>query len=340
MSFDAPPDWTRITTIDAHTAGEPLRVITGGLPEIPGDTILARRRWAQENLEPLRRALMLEPRGHADMYGCIPMPPTEPDGDVGVLFLHNEGYSTMCGHGIIGLVKVGVEAGLFEVDPADPVVRIDTPAGRITATAHLDGDRVNHVSFENVPSFLSHRDLVVEVPELGEVRCDVAYGGAFYAYVEASAVDLELVPSAFARIVTLGRQIKHAVQDAIDLVHPEGEEDLNFLYGTIFVGPAEGAAHSRNVCVFAEGEVDRSPTGTGVSGRAAVHHARGELSVGETITIESLLGTTFDVEIARTCEVGDLGAVIPRVTGSAHVTGRHEFLIDPADPLKEGLFLR
>jgi len=340
VSFDPPSDWTRITTIDAHTAGEPLRVVTGGLPEIPGETILARRRWAQENLEPLRKALMLEPRGHADMYGCIPMPPSTPDGDVGVLFMHNEGYSTMCGHGIIGLVKVGVEAGLFEVDQGDPLVRIDTPAGRITATAHLDGDRVSHVSFENVPSFLLHRDLVVEVPGLGEVSCDIGYGGAFYAYVEASAVGLELAPRSFSRIVTLGRQIKRAVGDAADLVHPDGDEDLNFLYGTIFVGPAVGAAHSRNVCVFAEGEVDRSPTGTGVSGRAAIHHARGELDVGEAITIESLLGTTFDVEVVRTCEVGDLQGIIPRVTGSAHVTGRHEFLIDPTDPLSEGIFLR
>jgi len=340
VSFDPPSDWTRITTIDVHTAGEPLRVVTGGLPEIPGDTILARRRWAQEKLEPLRKALMLEPRGHADMYGCIPMPPATPDGDIGVLFLHNEGYSTMCGHGIIGLVKVGVEAGLIELDPGDPVVRIDTPAGRITAAPHLEGDRVREVSFENVPSFLLHRDLVVEVPGLGEVTCDIGFGGAFYTYVDAGSVDLRLEPGSFPRIVKLGRQIKEAVGDAALLLHPEGEGDLNFLYGTIFVGPADGEAHSRNVCVFADGEVDRSPTGTGVSGRAALHHARGELGVGEAITIESILGTTFEVEIVRTCEVGGLQGIIPRVTGSAHITGKHEFLIDPGDPLAEGVFLR
>ena len=340
MSFDTPGDWTRITTIDAHTAGEPLRVITSGLPEIPGDTILARRRWAEDNLEPLRKALMLEPRGHADMYGCILMPPATSDGDVGVLFLHNEGYSTMCGHGIIGLVKVGVEAGLFEFDPEEPVIRIDTPAGRVTATAHLEGERVAGVSFENVPSFLLHRDLVIDTPTLGEIRCDVGFGGAFYAYVDAPALGLELTPSSFDRIVSMGREIKRAVSAAVELVHPSGEEDLNFLYGTIFVGPPERPVHSRNVCVFAEGEVDRSPTGTGVSGRAALHHARGELAVGESITIESLLGTTFDVEILRACAVGGLEGVIPRVTGSAHITGRHEFVITPEDPLAEGFFLR
>ena len=340
MSFEPPAHWERVKTIDAHTAGEPLRVVTGGFPEIPGDTILARRRWAQEHLEPLRKALMLEPRGHADMYGCIPMPPATSDGDIGVLFLHNEGYSTMCGHGIIGLVKVGVEAGLFEFDPQEPIVRIDTPAGRVTATAHLEGSRVARVSFENVPSFLLHRDLHISAPTLGEVRCDVGYGGAFYAYVDAPSMDLELMPGSIDRIVSMGREIKQAVSEAVSLVHPAGEEDLNFLYGTIFVGPPEGSAHSRNVCVFAEGEVDRSPTGTGVSGRAAIHHARGDLSAGESITIESLLGTTFDVEVVRTCEVGSLQGVIPLVTGEAHITGRHEFLIDPADPLSEGLFLR
>ena len=330
----------RITTIDAHTAGEPLRVITSGLPEIPGDTILARRRWAETNLEPLRKALMLEPRGHADMYGCIPMPPATSDGEVGVLFLHNDGYSTMCGHGIIGLVKVGVEAGLFELDPEEPIIRIDTPAGRVTATAHLEGGRVARVSFENVPSFLLHRDLVVNTPTLGELRCDVGFGGAFYAYVDALEVGLELAPSSFERIVSMGREVKRAVSEAVALVHPSGDEDLNFLYGTIFVGPSAGSAHSRNVCVFAEGEVDRSPTGTGVSGRVAVHHARGELALGEVITIESLLGTTFDVEVLRTCSVGGLGGVIPRVTGEAHVTGQHEFMISPDDPLAEGFLLR
>lgn len=340
MSLEVPSDWGRFTTIDAHTAGEPLRVVTGGLPEIPGDTILARRRWAEENLEPVRKALMLEPRGHADMYGCIPMSPTTLDGDVGVLFLHNQGYSTMCGHGIIGLVKVGVEAGLFDFDPEDPIVRIDTPAGRVTARAHLMGERVERVSFENVPSFLLHRDLAVEVPSYGTVRYDVGYGGAFYAYVEAVELGLELTPSALSQIVSCGQAIKRAVQDATQLRHPSGDEDLNFLYGTIFTGPALDGAHSRNVCVFADGEVDRSPTGTGVSGRAAVHHARKELEVGECITIESLIGTTFDVEIMRECEVGQLSGVIPRVTGSAFVTGRHEFLLDPSDPLVEGIFLR
>ncbi|HUU98775.1 MAG TPA: proline racemase family protein [Phycisphaerae bacterium] len=340
MSFEPPADWQRITTIDAHAAGEPLRVITGGWPDIPGETILAKRQYAREHLDQLRRALMLEPRGHADMYGCILTPPVTPDGDVGVLFLHNEGFSTMCGHGIIGLVKVGLECGLLEVKGEKPVVRIDTPAGRVTATAHLVGGRVERVSFRNVPSFLLERDLEVEVPGLGRIRCDVAFGGAFYAYVHAADVGVEIAPQNHTRIIDVCMRIKRAVMQSYEIVHPDGDADLNFLYGTILVQPLAGPVHSRNVCVFADGEVDRSPTGTGVSGRAAIHHARGELPVGETITIESLIGTHFDVRVVEATAVGACPAVIPEVTGAAYITGRHEFLIDPDDPLREGVLLR
>ena len=348
--FETPANWGRLQTIDAHTAGEPLRVVTGGWPDIPGETILAKRQFARENHDSLRRALMWEPRGHADMYGCILTEPVTPDGDVGVLFLHNEGCSTMCGHGIIGLVKVGLECGLL--DPAalesdtagQPIVKIDTPAGRVTATAHLatepDGTRVARVSFLNVPSFVLEPDLTVEMPEYGSVRCDIAFGGAFYVYVNAADIGLAIEPAAYAALIDAGRRVKRAVTEQYQIVHPDGDPDLNFLYGTIFVQKGEAGVHSRNVCVFAEGEVDRSPTGTGVSGRAAIHHFRGELPAGETITIESIIGSSFDVRIAAEATVGGLPAVIPEVTGAAHVTGRHEFLIDPEDPLREGFFLR
>lgn len=346
MPFHPPSHWQRLTSIDGHAAGEPLRIITSGWPDIPGDTILQKRQYAIEHHDHLRRALMWEPRGHADMYGCILTPPTTKDGDVGVLFLHNEGFSTMCGHGIIGLVTVGLEAGLIAAPGAPgttgsgPVVRIDTPAGRVTATARVEAGRVRSVSFRNVPSFLLARDLRIEALDLGEITCDIAFGGAFYAYVNADDVGLDLVPANYAKIIDAGMRIKRAIMRSYEIVHPEGEADLNFLYGTIFVHRLESPVHSRNVCIFAEGEVDRSPTGTGVSGRAAIHHARGELAVGETITIESLIGTRFDVRIAELTEVGGLEAIIPEVTGSAFITGRHEFLIDPDDPLREGVILR
>lgn len=348
--FQPPANWQRLTTIDAHTAGEPLRVITGGWPEIPGDTILARRAYAREHHEQLRRALMWEPRGHADMYGCILTEPGTPDGDVGVLFLHNDGYSTMCGHGIIGLVTVGLECGLLDAavlttDGAGrPMVRIDTPAGRVTATAHMapgaEGPRVARVSFRNVPSFVLEPDLRIEVPGFGSVRCDVAFGGAFYAYVEAEDLDLVIEPATYSALIDAGLRVKRAVTEQYEIVHPDGDPDLNFLYGTIFVQRGEGGVHSRNVCVFAAGEVDRSPTGTGVSGRAAIHHRRGELLVDQSITIESIIGSTFDVRVAELTRVGPIPALVPEVTGTAHITGRHEFLIDPEDALRDGFFLR
>ncbi|MCA8951556.1 MAG: proline racemase family protein [Planctomycetes bacterium] len=325
----------KITTIEAHTAGEPLRVITSGWPEVPGATILERRAFARSNQDHLRRLLMLEPRGHADMYGALPLPPVTPDGDVGVLFLHNEGYSTMCGHGIVALVKVGLEHRLFDADPDD--IKIDTPAGRVRARATLAGGRVTEVAFLNVPSFVL-RPFELEIPELGSVRGTIAYGGAFYAYVDAPPLGLELTPAHAGALIRAGMLIKHAVAGAVPLVHPEGDPDLNFLYGTIFVAPQPGA-HSRNVCIFAAGEVDRSPTGTGVSGRAAIHRARGELG-DEWIRIESILGTSFDVRVAATTTVGDLPAIVPEVRGRAHVTGRAEFWLEADDPLADGFVIR
>ncbi len=332
-------DWTTINTIDAHTAGEPIRVIVDGYPEISGDTILAKRRYALEHTDHIRRALMWEPRGHADMYGCLLTPPVTPDGDVGVLFMHNEGFSTMCGHGIIGLVKVGIENDLFS--PADiGAIRIDTPAGRVTARAHMNGSEVERVSFCNVPSFVVRSEVEIAVREIGTVVCDIAYGGAFYAYVDAEQLGVELTQNNSQKIIRTGMLIKRAVMDQVELKHPNGEDDLNFLYGTILIGPGSSDVHSRNVCVFADGEVDRSPTGTGVSGRAAIHFLRGDIQVGESITIESIVGSRFNVCVHEEVNVAGVPGVVPEVTGRAYVTGRSELQLDPKDPYQEGFFLR
>lgn len=336
-----PPDnWQVITSLEAHTAGEPLRIITGGLPEIPGETILEKRRYFRDHLDHIRTGLMWEPRGHADMYGAVLTPPVTPDGDLGVFFLHNEGYSTMCGHAIIALGTVTLDTGIIRKEGIHPVIKFDTPAGRVTATAYRQDGRVRAVSFLNVPSFVYCLDQSLEIPGLGKVRYDVAYGGAFYAFCHAPELDLRLLPEEYDRIIDCGRRIKHAVSEHLEIKHPF-EEDLGFLYGTIFIGPPVDASHhSRNVCVFAEGEVDRSPTGTGVSARAALHHIRGELSPAESLTIESLLGTCFQVKIAELTEYGPFPAVIPEVTGSASVTGQNSFYFDPDDPLKRGFIFR
>jgi len=339
-TWTPPQNWQKITAIDAHTGGEPLRIFTGGLPDIPGDTILAKRRYAQENLDWLRTATMWEPRGHADMYGCIFTEPVTPDGDLGVLFLHNEGFSTMCGHGIIGLTKVALDTGLIDKPGDAPMLKIDTPAGRVVATGHRENGRITTVSFHNVPSFVLALDQTIDVPGLGSVRYDVAYGGGFYAFVQADEVGVGLATDDFRQLIDLGRRIKHAVMASLPIEHPF-EPDLGFLYGTIFVGTAHDPAHhSRNVCIFADGEVDRSPTGTGVSARAALHFAKGEIGLNEPFVVESILGSTFTGEVVATTEFGPHTAVIPQVSGTAHITGINQLLIDPADPLRHGFLLR
>jgi trans-L-3-hydroxyproline dehydratase len=330
----------QLTAIDAHTAGDPLRVFTSGWPDLPGDDILTKRRYAQTHYDWLRTAVMWEPRGHADMYGCILTDPVTPDGDLGVLFLHNEGFSTMCGHGIIGLTVVGLDTGLIDKPGPAPVLKIDTPAGRVTATAQRENGRTLSVSFHNVPAFVYALDQEVDVPGLGRIRYDVAFGGAFYAFIQAEDANVGLTPADFRQLIDAGTRIKQAVMDSLPIRHPFAP-DLGFLYGVIFIGPAHDPAHhSRNVCVFADGEVDRCPTGTGVSARAALHYARGELALGEPFIVESILGTTFTGEVVEEVDFGPYTAVIPKITGTAHITGINQLLIDPHDPLKYGFILR
>ena len=321
-----------------HCGGEPLRVITGGLPHLDGRTVLEKRRCFRDRYDHLRTALMWEPRGHADMYGAVLTPSLDADFDV--FFLHNEGYSTMCGHAILALTTLAFETGLIAKSGDGRELAINAPAGRIHARAEMNGARVARASFVNVPSFAYLRDATIDVPGIGRVSYDIAYGGAFYAMVDAASLGLELVPEKVRQTIDYGRRIKHAIMDAVPVTHPF-EPDLSFLYGTIFTAPAETPGHhSRNVCVFAEGEVDRSSTGTGVSARAALLHARGELTLGQPITIESIVGSTMTVTATERTTFGQFDAVVPGVSGTASITGRHEFLIDPNDPFRAGFFLR
>jgi trans-L-3-hydroxyproline dehydratase len=302
--------------------------------------MLEKRRYAREKLDHLRTTLLWEPRGHADMYGCIPTEPVSPGSQLGVLFLHNDGFSTMCGHGIIAFVTVAVETGMLALKKTDDIIRIDTPAGLVKAQAKVAGGRVSEVSFVNVPSFAYALSQSVDVPGIGRVEVDIAFGGAFYAFLSAGRLGLRLVPEEFHRLIEIGTKVKQAVQETIPVRHPE-EADLGFVYGTIFVGAAHDRKHhSRHVCVFAEGEVDRSPTGTGVSGRAALLFARGEIEMGRPFTVESIIGTCFTGCVEETARLGPFDAIIPKVTGSAFITGRNEFLVDPSDPLRHGFILR
>ncbi|MBM3305578.1 MAG: proline racemase [Candidatus Aminicenantes bacterium] len=350
--WEPPPDRTRITTLDAHTAGEPLRIVTGGFPEAPGRTILERRAFIKDNLDHLRTALMFEPRGHADMYGCVLTRPVEEGSRFGVIFMHNEGYSTMCGHAVIALAEVAVRTGMVEAVAPVTEIAMDTAAGKVRAFVRIEGGErgekgkrgeggeIAAVWFHNVPSFVLAAGRAVDVPGLGTVRYDIAFGGAFYAFVDADALGIAMEERNVRDLIQKGMAVKRAVMASGPIVHPF-EKDLGFLYGTIFTGRGHTAGvDSRNVCVFAEGEVDRSPTGTGVSARMALHHSRGEIGVDEPMVIESLIGTRFVGRVVQTVKFGPYDAVIPQVEGRAFITGRHEFLIDPRDPLGAGFILR
>ncbi len=333
-----PETWLHLTVIDSHAGGEPFRLVVDGLPAIPGEDVLARRRFAQTKLDWLRKALTWEPRGHADMYGGWLGPPTRPDSDLSVLFLHNSGFSTMCGHGIIALTKVVIDTGIVEAVEPETTLRIDTPAGQVTATTGVSAGSAREVSFRNVESFVVDLDANVEVDGLGAVSYDLAFGGAFYAYVNAPSLGIDL--SDAASMVSAGRSIKSAISGARRIDHPDSSE-LGFLYGVVFTGPpVDPVHHHRSVCVFADGEVDRSPTGTGVSGSLAILHDKGQLSVGEAISVESIVGSVFSGRVVEEVGLGGIAAVIPEVSGTAYIIGRTEVWIDPSDPLAGGFLIR
>ena len=339
-NWDPPDGWIEFQTIDAHTGGEPLRIILSGYPELKGNTLLEKRTAAQNHHDELRKVLIWEPRGHADMYGTIIVEPDTTGADFGVIFIHNDGYSTGCGHAVIALTKVFVETGLIPMNEPETEVKMDVPSGFIKSYAIVKNGQVTGVRFENVPSFVQSFDTEVNVPGLGMINYDLAFGGAFYAFVDVSQVGLDCTPEFQPQLIKTGMKIKHAIMNSVDMVHPT-EPEMNFLYGIIFTGASKDPNHhNRNVCVFAEGEVDRSPTGTGVSARAAILHAKGEIKVGESIIIESIIGSIFSVKVVATTTFGSYNAVIPEVSGNAYITGKNTFWIDPKDPLKDGFILR
>jgi proline racemase len=322
-----------IEAVDYHTAGEPFRIVTGGVPPLHGRTILEKRRFASERLDDIRRLLVHEPRGHADMYGCFVTEPEDDGADLGVVFFHNAGYSTACGHGTIALVTWALESERLATKPGERRVVVDVPSGRLETLARIEGGRVTAVRFRNVPSFVVARDL-----EAAGVAADVSFGGAFYASVKAP---FPVEPSNLPRFIELGREVKRELEAQRDFVHPL-EPELRDVYGVIF-WQAEGVGPplvQRNVTVFADGEVDRSPCGSGTSARLALLGADGEVARGQELLHRSIIGTEFLARVVDVAEVDGMPAVVTEVEGSAHYTGRHEFVLDPADPLGAGFLLR
>jgi proline racemase len=321
-----------VAATDYHTAGEPFRIVTAGAPDIPGATIRDRRERAaaSADVETVRRLLCHEPRGHADMYGCFLVPPDDGGADLGVLFWHKDGYSTACGHGTIALGAWAVESGRVAA-PRDGAVdvMIDVPSGRVVARVRLRAGAVEAVAFRNVPAFVIARDVAA-----AGVRVDVAYGGAIYASVQAAAFGLRVVPDDLERLIAAGREVKHALAGSAAARHPD-DERLSGIYGTILYEEL-GERHQRNVTVFADGEVDRSPCGSGTSARAALLAADGVLGDGQSLRHDSIVGTTFAARV-----VGDgPDGVLTEVEGMAYRTGEHRFVLDPRDPLGTGFVLR
>jgi trans-L-3-hydroxyproline dehydratase len=329
----------KLTVTDMHTGGEPVRIITSGYPPLPKGTILQKRAYVRDHLDHLRKILMFEPRGHHDMYGALMVEPDLPSADVAVLFMHNEGYSTMCGHAVIALGRYAVDKGL--VKAIEPVTRvnIECPCGMVVADVEVTEGKAGNVSFESVPAFLFAKDIEIDLRDFGPLTFDIAYGGAFYCLIDAAQLGLEFGVSTMRAFTDAADALTQAAK-GIALSHPDSA-DLAFLYGTIITDGGDGKdAPSKNVCVFADREVDRSPTGSGVTARLAATSAKNGLGIGEARTFESLTGARFTGEIARKLPAGPHDAIIARVGGRAHYTGESVFTREDDDPLGGGFLLR
>ena len=325
-----------LSTVEMHTGGEPTRIVVDGWPKFSGRTLLDKRREARERHDHLRRGLMLEPRGHDGMYGALLVEPDHPEADLAVLFMHNEGYSTMCGHATIALARWAVESGRVKRQSPESVVRLQCPCGLVVARVAEDGT----VRFESVPSFAYALDRVAPTSTWGPVTVDIAYGGAFYAFLAADSIGLDLRTSPMRAIVDAGEEIALAATKAIPIDHPD-EPDLAFLYGTILTDGGDGKdGPSRNVCIFAGRQIDRSPTGSGVTARMALLLARREARLGEERRFESCTGAIFTGRAVREApSVYGRRAVIVEVGGRAHVIGEAQFRFDANDPLRDGFSL-
>jgi proline racemase len=331
----------KLTVVDMHTGGEPLRIVTGGYPAIPSGTILEKRAYVRDNLDHLRKILIFEPRGHYDMYGALLVEPDLPGADLAVLFMHNEGYSTMCGHAIVALGRYAVDQGLVAATEPVTTVNIECPCGMVVASVEVKDGKAGAVSFESVPAFLFAGYQSVKLQGFGEVAFDIAYGGAFYAIADCRQFDLDFGRNRVRDFVDAATALTDKVKAEFPLSHPD-HADLAFLYGTILTdgGDGDGGRATKNVCVFAEAEVDRSPTGSGVTARLAAMHARGQIAAGQTRVFESIAGSQFSGAVARATKAGPHEAIVARVGGRAFYCGKAEFIVEEDDALGRGFLIR
>jgi proline racemase len=329
-----------IFAIDSHTMGEPTRIVVGGVPNIPGKTMPEKKAYLEEHLDWVRTAIMLEPRGHNDMFGSIVTQPTTEEADLGIIFMDGGGYLNMCGHGSIGAATVAVESGM--VPAVEPVTNLtlEAPAGLVKASVKVENGKAKEVSIINVPAFLYKRDVEVDVPGIGKVTMDISFGGSFFAIVKAENLGLEISPASAQKLIEVGMNVIKAVNEQIEIQHPTLPHiktvDLCEIYG-----PAKSAdATMQNAVVFGQGQLDRSPCGTGTSAKMATLYAKGLLKMKEDFIYESIIQTKFKGRVLEETKVGDYDAIIPEITGAAYITGHNQFFIDPEDPVKHGFILK
>ncbi|KAL4641812.1 trans-3-hydroxy-L-proline dehydratase [Arapaima gigas] len=344
MDVKLPPhDGTVLSVIDMHTGGEPLRVVWKGIPEVKGDTLLAKRRYVQENLDHLRKMLMFEPRGHFDMYGALIVQSELRDADLGVLFMHNEGYSTMCGHAVIGLGRFAVDYGLVEATMSpETQVNIHCPCGLVKAFVEYSDGKTGAVRFHSVPAFAFATDVAVSVPGYGVVTLDISYGGAFYALVNAQTFGLDVSKSRTRDLVEAATAVSSVVKSQVKLYHPISS-DLAFLYGTILTDGKDQFTEepTANICVFADSQVDRSPTGSGVTARIALQYHKGLIQLDQKRSfLSGATGSIFTGKAVQETKCGNFPAVVVEVAGRAYYTGVASFVQESGDSLTNGFLLK
>ncbi len=326
-----------IHAVDSHTMGEPTRIVIGGIPQIKGDTMADKKKYLEDNLDYVRTALMNEPRGHNDMFGSIITSSNDKEADFGIIFMDGGGYLNMCGHGSIGAATVAVETGMVEMQEPITNLVMEAPAGLIRAKVKVENQKVQEVSITNVPSFLYMENVKLEVPSLNKtITFDISFGGSFFAIIHASELGVKVETSQVDVLKKLGLEIRDLINETMTIQHPTLEHIKTVDLVEIYDEPTNKEATYKNVVIFGQGQVDRSPCGTGTSAKLATLYKKGHLKIDEKFVYESITGTMFKGRVLEETKVGDFVAVIPEITGGAYITGFCHFVIDPDDPLKHG----
>lgn len=328
-----------INTVDTHTDGQSTRMITGGIPPIPGRNMVEKLQFFMSNLDPIRKSLMNEPRGHKGMFGCLLTQPTAKEADYGVIFMDSGGYMSMCGMATIGVATALAELGMVKTQEPFTRIVLESPSGLVEATVAWRNGKAESVSFKNVPAYAEYLDVDLDVPGLGRLKVDVAYGGNYFVFFSADEAHLEVSPENIEKVVDAGIRVREAANQKLSVQHPELKHIHSIYVATILGKPSHPKATYKNVHMFSGRQYGRSSGGTGTSARMAALYGKGQLRLGEEIWVESITGGLFGGRLLEETKIGGKKAVIPEITGTAYITGFHQFVIDPSDYLKDGFLI-